>query len=104
MPLARKDQNPLLPESSVDQKPIDRDRLWFANLVSSMFMVASIVGVLIGLLALFTGGGFIILASSFSLLLFSLIPWTLSVIGQQQQQDHFEEMERRFPPSNDHTV
>lgn len=66
----------------------------FVKSVAAITMAMSIFGVLLGI-SKFTGDifSFSFLAGSWALLVFSLIPWTLVKMAQQQK-DHFENIER----------
>ncbi|NLZ56703.1 MAG: hypothetical protein GX898_00045, partial [Corynebacterium sp.] len=66
----------------------------FVKSIAAITMAVSILGVIQGI-SIFDGDifSFSFLAASWALLVFSLIPWTLVKIAQQQK-DHFENVER----------
>lgn len=66
----------------------------FVKSIAAITMAISILGVLQGI-SVFEGDifSFSFLAGSWALLVFSLIPWTLVKMAQQQK-DHFENIER----------
>lgn len=78
-------------------KPTERNRFWFANLLSTIMICIAGLGIFFGLFATMDdfASGFILLGSSFVALVATLIPWVLSEIGQQQR-DHFARVERHL--------